>query len=102
MEVEDGAGRVSSNFPEEFADSLRFGGELEVVNERSVEIDGVEGFEARRILDQRGRSSYRVYKPRFAPDIPRVEGSLALTFKYCNSKVSRWPAQLSEAKAYRT
>ena len=46
MEMEDSFGRVLGNFPEEFTDSLGLGGKLEVVDERSVEVDGVESFEA--------------------------------------------------------
>jgi hypothetical protein len=52
--VEDGIGWVSGNLLEELTDPLGLGRELEVLDKRSVKINGVKGFETRRILDQRG------------------------------------------------
>lgn len=80
--MEHGVVGVSSNLSEELRDSFCFCLEGNIIEEGRIEVDFVQGFDARGVFDENGASCYGVDKPRLASDVASVKDGFTIAFKH--------------------
>ena len=79
---------ISRHLAKKFGDSFGFGLKGDVFDERRVQIDLVERFDAARILYRRWGPCNGIDKPRLAANIARIKNGLAIALEYCC--IIRW------------
>lgn len=82
LKVEDGIGRVSRDLLQQLSNAFSLGLKRNVIEERRVEIDGVQSLKAGAVFHYGRAACYCVDEPRLASYVPGVQDCLAMALEH--------------------